>query len=89
MEGLVLISMSVHWSLENAHQAHVRTWMARSDASVLLDTSCRMTNVKTLMSVWNSQKFVPWGHAATLRAVSSACVQKALYCLPQEGDAKI
>lgn len=38
--------MSVHWSLENAHQAHVRTWMARSDVSVLLDTSCRMTNVK-------------------------------------------
>lgn len=41
------------------------------------------------MSVWNSQKFVPWAHAATLLEVSNVCVQKALCCLPQEGDAKV
>lgn len=40
------MSMSVHWSLENAHQARVRTWMGHSDVFVLLDMSCRMTNVK-------------------------------------------
>ena len=89
MEGLVLTSTSVQGSLENVRQAHARTWMGRSDAFVLLDMSCKMKNVKTLMSVWNSQKFVPWAHAATLQAVSNACVQKVLCCLPQEGDAKI
>lgn len=41
------------------------------------------------MSVWNSQKFVPWALAATLQAVSNVCVQKALCCLLQEGDAKV
>lgn len=88
MAGPVWISMNVFWILGNAHLEPVRTWTAPTDAFARLGTVYRMTNVKILMSVSKSQKSVLWGPAATLRAASNVCVQKASPCPLLEEGAK-
>lgn len=89
MEEPVWTSMNVLWILENVHQAPAKTWMGPTGAFVHLDTVYRMTSVKILMSVWKSQKSVPWEHAVTLKAASNACVQKGFPCPPLGEGAKI
>lgn len=60
------ISMSVQWSLVDAHLARARTWMGHIDASVLLDTFCKMTGVKVckghsyfIMAAWSKSALSP------------------------------